>query len=380
MTANLTCLRFNSHSIEISFASIEIYNGYERMSKIALITGITGQDGAYLSKFLLSKGYNVFGIYRRLSAPNFWRLQNLDVFEKVTLIPADLIDMGSLLEALRFSKPDEVYHLAAQSFVGASFEQPVGTGEITGLGVSRILEAIRQINPSIKFYQASTSELYGAGHSSTLDESSCLMPSSPYAAAKLYGYWMTRIYRNGYNLFACNGVLFNHESPLRGLEFVTRKISNAVAKNALGIQKELRLGNLEAKRDWGYAPEYVESMWLMLQQKTSDDYVVATNECHSVKEFVEKAYDVVGLDWQKYVCTDAKFLRPLDVSFLKGNPSKINKIGWTPKTKFAELVKIMVKEDLKRWERWLNGEKFPWDAPNYPDEDKIISRYIQKDE
>lgn len=350
------------------------------MTKTALITGITGQDGAYLSRFLLSKGYEIYGIYRRLSAPNFWRLQYLDMFEKVNLIPADLIDMGSLLDSLRISRPDEVYHLAAQSFVGASFEQPVGTGETTGLAVSRILETIRQINPAIKFYQASTSELFGAGHSSTLNEESTFRPASPYAVAKLYGYWMTKIYRKGYNLFACNGILFNHESPIRGLEFVTRKISNGAAKNALGITKELRLGNLDAQRDWGYAPEYVESMWLMLQQKQPDDYVVATTESHSVREFVEKAYDTLGLDWQKYVRVDEKFLRPLEVGFLRGNSSKIKKLGWESKVKFDELVKIMVKEDLNRWERWQNGERFPWDAPNYPSEDKIISKYHEKDE
>jgi GDPmannose 4,6-dehydratase len=350
------------------------------LTKTALITGITGQDGAYLSKFLLSKGYQVYGIYRRLSTPNFWRLQHLDIFDKVNLIPADLIDMGSLLDALRVSKPDEVYHLAAQSFVGASFEQPVGTGETTGLGVSRILETIRQINPAIKFYQASTSELYGAGHSTTLSEESTFRPSSPYAAAKLYGYWMTKIYRDGYFIFACNGILFNHESPLRGLEFVTRKISNAVAKNALGITKDLILGNLDAQRDWGYAPEYVESMWLMLQQKKPDDYVVATCESHTVKEFVEKAYDVAGLDWKKYVKTDKKFLRPLDVGFLRGDCSKVRKLGWEPKVKFHELVKIMVKEDLKRWEQWQSGKRFPWDASSYPSEDKIVSKYHEKDE
>lgn len=349
------------------------------MTKSALITGITGQDGAYLSKFLLEKGYNVYGIYRRLSSPNFWRLQHLNIFEKVNLIPADLIDIGSLLDAVNISKPDEVYHLAAQSFVGASFEQPVGTGEITGLGVTRILETIRQINPDIKFYQASTSELYGSGHSSILDEESLFRPSSPYAAAKMYGYWMTKIYREGFNIFACNGILFNHESPLRGLEFVTRKISNAAVKNALGLQKDLKLGNLESLRDWGYAPEYVKSMWLMLQQKVSDDYVVATNESHSVREFVEKAYDVVGLDWQEYVKTDEKFLRPMEVEFLRGDPSKIGKLGWRPKVKFEELVKIMVKEDLHRWERWQNGERFPWDAPNYPSEDRILSKYHKKD-
>ena len=348
--------------------------------KKALITGITGQDGAYLAKFLLDKGYKVFGTYRRLSTPNFWRLQYLDIFERVNLIPADLVDAGSIVEAVKISEPDEIYHLAAQSFVGASFEQPIGTGEITGLGVARVLEAIRQINPRIKFYQASTSELYGQGHSSSLNENSPFQPASPYAAAKLYGYWLTRQYREGYGIFACNGILFNHESPLRGLEFVTRKISNAVAKIALGIEKELRLGNLEAKRDWGYAPDYVESMWLMLQQDEPDDYVIATNEAHSVREFTEKAFDIVSLDWQEYVRIDKKFLRPLDVNFLQGDYSKAKqKLGWEPRVKFDELVKIMVREDLNRWERWLNGERFPWDAPNYPSEDKIISRYQRID-
>ena len=346
--------------------------------KKALITGITGQDGAYLAKFLLDRGYEVYGTYRRLSTPNFWRLQYLDIFENVNLIPADLIDAESMAEAVKTAEPDEVYHLAAQSFVGASFEQPIGTGEVTGLGVTRILEAIRQINPEIKFYQASTSELYGNGHSSSLTENSPFQPASPYAAAKLYGYWLTRVYREGYNIFACNGILFNHESPLRGLEFVTRKISNAVAKIALGIKKELRLGNLEAKRDWGYAPDYVESMWLMLQQKEPDDYVIATSESHSVKEFAEKAFDVVGLDWQEYVKVDKRFLRPLDVNFLQGDYSKAKrKLGWEPKVKFDKLVEIMVKEDLRNWERWQNGERFPWDAPNYPSEAKILTRTLR---
>jgi GDPmannose 4,6-dehydratase len=327
--------------------------------KKALITGITGQDGAYLAKFLLDKGYVVYGTYRRLSTPNFWRLQYLDIFEKVNLIPADLVDAGSMVEGVKISEPDEIYHLAAQSFVGASFEQPIGTGEITGLGVTRLLEAVRQINPEIKFYQASTSELYGRGHSSSLTENSPFQPASPYSAAKLYGYWLTRLYREGYNIFACNGILFNHESPLRGLEFVTRKISNAVAKIALEIQKELRLGNLEAKRDWGYAPEYVESMWLILQQKEPDDYVIATNEAQSVRKFTEKAFDVVGLDWQEYVKSDKRFLRPLDVNFLQGDYSKAKKkLGWVPKVKFDKLVEIMVKEDLSRWERWQNGLGF----------------------
>ena len=350
------------------------------MTKIGLITGITGQDGTYLAQFLLTKGYKVYGIYRRVSTPNFWRLQYLDIFEKVNLIPADLVDAGSMVEAVKISEPDEIYHLAAQSFVGASFEQPIGTGEVTGLGVTRILEAVRQINPGIKFYQASTSELYGRGHSSSLTENSPFQPASPYSAAKLYGYWLTRQYREGYNIFACNGILFNHESPLRGLEFVTRKISNSVAKIALGIEKELKLGNLEAKRDWGYAPDYVESMWLMLRQKEPDDYVIATNEAHSVKEFAERAFDIAGLDWQEYVKGDKRFLRPLDVNFLQGDYTKAKeKLGWEPEVKFDELVKIMVKEDLSRWERWQSGERFPWDAPNYPTENKIISRYQRID-
>jgi GDPmannose 4,6-dehydratase len=247
------------------------------MTKTALITGITGQDGAYLAEFLLGKGYRVVGIFRRVSTPNFWRLYSLDVFNEVELIPADLIDHASLAQAIKVSEPDEVYHLAAQSFVGSSFDQPISTAEVTGLGVTRVLEVIRELNPKIKFYQASTSELFGNGNSKSQSEDTPFRPSSPYASAKLYGYWMTRIYREGYGIFACNGILFNHESPLRGLEFVTRKITNSVARIALGLEDELRLGNLEAKRDWGYARDYVESMWLMLQQEQPDDYVVATN-------------------------------------------------------------------------------------------------------
>ena len=345
------------------------------MSKKTLITGITGQDGAYLAKFLLDKGYEVYGTYRRLSTPNFWRVQYLDIFDKINLIPADLVDTSSLVEAIRISEPEEIYHLAAQSFVGASFEQPIGTGEVTGLGVTRIMEAIRQINPDIKLYQASTSELYGRGNTKSQTENTPFHPSSPYAAAKLYGYWITKIYREGYGIFACNGILFNHESPLRGLEFVTRKISNTVAKIALGMEKYLPLGNLNAKRDWGYAPEYVESMWLMLQQDEPDDYVIATNETHYVEEFVEMAFDVVDLDWQEHVKVDKSFFRPLDVDLLKGDYSKAKqKLGWKPKVKFDKLVELMVKEDLNRWERWQSGEKFPWDAPNYPNENKILSR------
>ena len=350
------------------------------MPKRALITGVTGQDGAYLAKFLLEKGYEVYGTYRRLSSPNFWRLQYLGIFDKVNLIPIDLTDTSSILEAIKISEPDEVYHLAAQSFVGASFETPIATGDVSGLAVTRILEVIRQVNPDMKFYQASTSELFGnsANSGEKLNENSPFRPASPYAAAKLYGYWITRIYREAYGIFAVNGILFNHESPLRGLEFVTRKISNAVAKIALGLEKELGLGNLEAKRDWGYAPEYVESMWLMLQQDEPDDYVIATGEAHSVKEFCEIAFDIVGLDWQEYVKVDKRFMRPIDVNYLCGDYSKAKKkLGWEPRTKFKQLVKIMVKEDLNRWERWLNGEKFPWDAPNYPSEYKILTRALR---
>ena len=347
--------------------------------KRALITGITGQDGAYLAKFLLSKGYEVFGTYRRLSTPNFWRLQYLDIFKNVNMIPADLIDTGSIVEAISISKPDEIYHLAAQSFVGTSFEQPICTGEVTGLGVTRILEAIRQNNKKIKFYQASTSELYGNGRrDGSFNEDDVFQPASPYAAAKLYGHWITKNYREAYNIFACNGILFNHESPLRGLEFVTRKISNTVAQIALGTKKELKLGNLEAKRDWGYAPDYVESMWLMLQQKEPDDYVIATNESHSVREFVENAFNVVGLDWQKYVKIDKRFFRPLDVNYLQGDYSKAeDKLEWKPKIKFGELVKIMVENDLNKWKSYLKGERFPWDVPNYPGESKILTRSLK---
>jgi len=349
------------------------------MVKRALITGITGQDGAYLANFLLKKGYEVYGTYRRLSSPNFWRLQHLGIFDEINLIPVDLSDTSSILEAIKISEPDEVYHLAAQSFVGASFETPIATGDVSGLAVTRILEVIRQVNPEIKFYQASTSELYGnSRNEGLLNEKTQFKPASPYAAAKLYGYWITRIYREAYGIFAVNGILFNHESSLRGLEFVTRKISNAVAKIALGLEKELRLGNLEAKRDWGYAPEYVESMWLMLQQDEPDDYVIATGEAHSVREFCEIVFDIAGLDWQEYVKVDKRFTRPLDVNYLCGDYSKAKKkLGWEPRTMFKQLVKIMVKEDLNRWERWLNGEKFPWDAPNYPSEAKILTRALR---
>lgn len=350
------------------------------MVRKALVTGVTGQDGAYLSRFLLGKGYEVHGTYRRLSTPNFWRLQSLGIFEKVNLIPIDLTDTSSIIEAIQIAKPHEIYNLAAQSFVEASFEQPIATANVSGVSVTRFLEAVRQIKPDAKFYQASSSEMFGAiGNSSRrLAERDALIPLSPYAAAKLYAHRITGIYRDAYAIFACGGIFFNHESPLRGLEFVTRKISNAVAKIKLDLEKELVLGNLDAKRDWGYAPEYVEAMWLMLQQDKPEDYVVATGETHSVKEFAQQAFGVVGLDWQKHVKTDKRFLRPLDIQCLIGDSSKARSdLGWIPKTNFNKLVEIMVKEDLQRWERWLAGERFAWDAPNYPTEARILTRALR---
>lgn len=350
--------------------------------KNALITGVTGQDGAYLAKFLLDKGYEVYGTYRRLSTPNFWRLEYLGIFDKVNLIPVELSDTGSIVEALKISKPDEIYHLAAQSFVEASFEAPIATGDITGISTTRILEAVRQVCSDAKFYNAATSEIFGEtgalNGGRPLNENDVFRPMSPYAAAKLYSYWITKIYRDGYGIFAVNGILFNHESPLRGLEFVTRKISNEVAKIKLGLSKELRLGNLNAKRDWGYAPEYVESMWLMLQQDKSDDYVIATGVAHSVQEFAEKAFSIVGLNWEDYVKVDKRFLRPLDAPCLVGDYSKAQRIlGWRPEIDFGKLVEVMVNEEVSRWSRWLKGEKFPWDAPNYPSEIKILTRALR---
>ena len=346
--------------------------------KKALVTGITGQDGAYLSTLLLEKGYQVFGTYRRLSTPNFWRLQYLNILDRVTLIPADLIDAASVTEALKISEPDEVYNLAAQSFVGASFEQPIVTAEVTGLGVARILEAIRSVDPGIRLYQASTSELYGNSEECTQSLRTAFQPASPYAAAKLYGHWMTRNYRDAYGLFACNGILFNHESPLRGLEFVTRKISNAVARISLGLDEKLALGNVEAFRDWGFAPEYVEAMWRILQQPDPDDFVIATNEAHSVREFAERAFRCVGLDYEDFVETDRALLRPTDVNLLCGDYAKAEqKLGWTPETTFESLVKIMVEEDVSRWQRWQKGEHFPWDAPQYAGEPSIATRVLR---
>ena len=343
--------------------------------KKVLITGVTGQDGAYLSKLLLSKGYKVFGTFRRVSTPNFWRLQNLGIFNKINLIPADLLDMGSLLEALTVSEPDEVYNLAAASYVATSFEEAVGNAEITGLAVTKFLEAIRHQDSNIKFYQASSSEMYGNNDFELQDEKTPFLPSSPYAAAKLYAHSISNIYRQSYDIFTCSGILFNHESPLRGIEFVSRKITNAVAEISLGLKKELVLGNLEAKRDWGFAGEYMEAIHLMLQQDKPDDYVIATGVSHSVTDFVKEAFDIVGLNWKKYVKTDKKFFRPFEVKHLKGNSKKAAKqLKWKPKITFEKLVKIMLDEDIKRWNDFLNGKAFPWDAPLYPSESMLITR------
>ena len=291
--------------------------------KNALITGITGQDGTYLAKLLLNKGYNVYGLYRRLSTPNFWRLQDLNIYDKINLISGDLTDLSSIMNVFKVSQPDEVYHLAAQSFVEASFESPLATAEVTGLSTTRILEAVKLFYNNTKVYYAGTSEMYGSSYDSTsLDENSVFKPMSPYAASKLYGYWISNIYRNGYNLFVSSGILFNHESQIRGIEFVTRKIVNDAAKIYYNLEKKIKLGNINAMRDWGYAPEYVEAMYKMLQKDKPDDYVIATNETHSVKEFLEEAFNYIGLNYEKYLEIDKRFIRPLDVPVLKGDYSK----------------------------------------------------------
>ena len=343
----------------------------------ALITGITGQDGAYLAQFLLKKGYEVFGAFRRLSTPNFWRLQSLGIYDKVKLVSMDLTDMSSIIEALNVSSPHEVYHLAAQSFVGASFEQPLATGDMTALGTTRMLESIRLVAKDASFYHAATSELYGNSSEGIKNESSPLEPRSPYAVAKLYAYWATRVYREGYGLFACNGILFNHESPLRGLEFVTRKVSNACAKISLGLQDCLFIGNLDARRDWGYAPDYVGPMWKMLQQDRPDDYVIATGEAHSVRDFVNIAFGAAGLDPKKYLKLNSRLIRPLEVDNLVGDSSKARKmLEWEPSKTFKDLVTNMVDTDLERWKANRKGDVFPWDAPLYPDDSNVIvTRY-----
>lgn len=317
------------------------------MAKRALITGITGQDGSYLAELLLSKNYKLYGLVRRLSTPNIGNISN--ILDKIEVISGDLLDQTSLTEAIEIAHPDEVYNLAAQSFVKASFDQPVLTGEFTALGVTRILEAIRKVNRKIRFYQASSSEMFGRVTETPQNETTRFHPRSPYGAAKAYGHYITVNYRESYGIYACSGILFNHESPRRGIEFVTRKISNAVAKIKLGKQKKLVLGNLEPKRDWGFSGDYVEAMWLILQQDKPDDYVIATGENHSVKEFVKLAFKYVGIDdWEKYVESDSPMhTRPTETASLVGDYSKARRVlGWKPKTSFKELVEMMVKSDL----------------------------------
>lgn len=313
----------------------------------ALITGITGQDGSYLAEFLLEKGYDVYGVVRRASTESFERIRQ--VKNRVTLIQADLTDQVSIIDAVSEIRPHEVYNLAAQSFVPTSWRQPILTGDVTALGVTRCLEAIRVVDRSIRFYQASSSEMFGHVRETPQTENTPFYPRSPYGVAKVYGHWITVNYRESYDMYAVSGILFNHESPRRGLEFVTRKVTDGVARIKLGVAKELRLGNLEAKRDWGFARDYVHAMWLMLQQDKPDDYVIATGQQHTVREMCEIAFSHVGLDWQKYVVTDPAFYRPAEVHTLLGDSSKArNVLGWIPETSFERLVQMMVDADLAR--------------------------------
>jgi GDPmannose 4,6-dehydratase len=315
--------------------------------KVALITGITGQDGSYLAEFLLEKGYTVFGMVRRSSVEKFERIEHL--MGKIELVQGDLLDQFSLTSILQKTKPQEVYNLAAQSFVPTSWIQPVLTSEFTAIGVTRLLEAIRFVDPTIKMYQASSSEMYGKVLEVPQSESTPFYPRSPYGVAKVYGHYITVNYRESYNLFACSGILFNHESPRRGLEFVTRKVTDGVARIKLGLAKELRLGNLDAQRDWGFAGDYVKAMWLMLQQPTPDDYVIATGKTYSVKQLVEAAFARVDLDWQKFVKIDPAFIRPAEVDLLIGDPAKAKKVlGWEPQVSFEQMVHMMVDADIAR--------------------------------
>ncbi|HET91902.1 MAG TPA: GDP-mannose 4,6-dehydratase [Chloroflexi bacterium] len=312
----------------------------------ALITGITGQDGSYLAEFLLEQGYEVIGMVRRSSTVNFARIHHIQ--DQITLVSGDLLDQGSLITILQEYQPSEVYNLAAQSFVPTSWEQPVFTGEVTALGVTRVLEAIRTVDDSIRFYQASSSEMFGKVREVPQWESTPFYPRSPYGVAKVYGHWITVNYRESYGLHATSGILFNHESPRRGLEFVTRKVTYGVARIKLGLADELRLGNLDSRRDWGYAGDYVRAMWLMLQQPLPDDYVVATGETHAIRELCQEAFGYVDLDWQEYVVQDPRFMRPAEVDLLVGDASKAGQVlGWEPNVSFRELVQMMVESDLE---------------------------------
>jgi GDPmannose 4,6-dehydratase len=313
----------------------------------ALITGITGQDGSYLAELLLDKGYEVFGVVRRTSHHSYERIEHL--LERVEIVAADLLDQHSLTVVLQEVRPDEVYNLAAQSYVPTSWTQPVLTGEFTALGVTRILEAIRLVHPSARFYQASSSEMFGKVTETPQRETTRFYPRSPYGVAKVYGHWITVNYRESYGLYAVSGILFNHESPRRGVEFVTRKVSEGVARIKRGLATELRLGNLDARRDWGFAGDYVDAMWRMLQQPDPRDYVVGTGIAHSVRELVEIAFGHVGLDWQRYVVQDPRFVRPAEVDLLLADPSRARvELGWVPRLPFDELVRMMVDEDLRR--------------------------------
>lgn len=316
--------------------------------KRAIITGITGQDGSYLAEFLLTKGYEVHGIVRRSSTENFERINHLT--GKVQLHQADLLDQLSIIEVFKRVDPQEVYNLAAMSFVPTSWQQPVLTGEFTAIGVTRVLEAIRHLNPKgIRFYQASSSEMFGKVVETPQRETTPFYPRSPYGVAKVYGHWITVNYRESYGMFCCSGILFNHESPRRGREFVTRKVTDGVARIKLGLAKDLKLGNLEAKRDWGFAGDYVQAMWAMVQHSEPDDFVIATGETHSVRELVELSFGAVGLDWKKYVVQDPSLIRPAEVDLLVGDPSKARRVlGWKPKVSFPELVKMMVDADIER--------------------------------
>lgn len=320
------------------------------MSKKALITGITGQDGAYLAKLLLDRGYEVYGLLARRATKTDWRLKYLGVEEKVELIEGDLTDVTSIIRALNIAQPDEFYNLGAQSFVGTSWSQPQLTAQSTGVGALNCLEAIRIVNPKIKFYQASTSEMFGGMPEYPLQsEETPFHPRSPYGVSKLFAHWMTINYRESFDIFGCCGILFNHESPLRGIEFVTRKVTDAVARIKLGVQEDLHLGNIDAKRDWGFAGDYVEAMWLMLQQEQPDTYVVATGRTTTVRDMCKIAFEHVGLDYEKYVVIDQKFYRPAEVDLLLGDPKKAQeKLGWTAKTSLEELIHMMVDADLKR--------------------------------
>jgi GDPmannose 4,6-dehydratase len=316
--------------------------------KKAFVTGITGQDGSHLAEWLLEKGYEVHGMVRRASTENFERIAHLQ--DRVQLHQADLLDQLSIIDVFKKVQPDEVYNLAAMSFVPTSWSQPVLTGEFTAIGVTRVLEAIRLLNPKgIRFYQASSSEMYGKVQEVPQTETTRYYPRSPYGVAKVYGHWITVNYRESYGMFCSSGILFNHEGPRRGLEFVTRKVTNAAARIKLGLQKELRLGNLDSKRDWGYAGDYVRAMWLMLQQPEPDDFVIATGETHSVRELVQTAFDYVKVDWKKHVIEDPALIRPAEVELLIGDPSKARRVlGWKPEVSFTQLVHMMVEADLKR--------------------------------